>query len=1002
MLATFPLLIAMAAVSTASAAERVSYNQTIRPILSEHCFACHGPDSSARKKNLRLDQPDIAAAKLDDGRIAIVPGDANASELVRRIFNPNIDDRMPPADTHKPLSEAQKIALRTWIAQGAVYEKQWSFIEPVKPEPPQVKHPEQARNAIDHFVLAKLDAEGLAPAPPADRITLIRRLSLDLIGLPPTPDEVDAFVADTSPDAYDKLVDRLLANPAFGERMAIVWLDAARFSDTNGFSIDEHRNMWPWRDWVIDAFNRNEPYDQFITEQLAGDLLPNATDRQKLATGFLRNSMSTHEGGTLPEEYRVIYIGDKIDTVASSMLGLTLRCCQCHDHKYDPLTQHDYYSMFAFFGQSIEPGQGMHNADPPPVLDVEPVLGDVASMRADLQRRIDNLEHLRYAPTAALDRERAQWESQQFGSSKPHDDRFDFPPSEGDGAIVPQWIWAAQTSDGQHVTLHRTIALVAAPKRAQLYVCVDDGASVSLNGKPIGAVDTRQSWHGPITLDVTTALHIGDNALSIDAANVGGPAALLAIVAIEAADGSVQYIVSDGAWRVGEGDTTPATIIAPHGQGPWGQVFGPGAGSLDAALRTPINKRTRQQWHAIADAFAKASALMKLHVLNIDTEIGFLRKQIEAGKIRVMVMGEDPKPRPTYRLIRGQYDQPDKSQALAPDTPAALGPMPAGAPKNRLGLAMWLTDPHNPLTARVAVNRWWQMLFSRGLVATANDFGSQGQYPTHPELLDFLARTYIESGWDTKAMIRLIVTSATYRQSSNATRELLERDPENRLLARGARFRLPAELVRDNALAVSGLLDREMGGPSAFVPQPEGLWREISHFGYLGVIYTSQSFYPDEGADAHRRSVYTYWKRTSPPPAMAAFDAPTREVCTITRATTNTPLQSLVLLNDPQFVEASKALAMRVMHEGAKSADERLDDMMRRAAGRKPDADERTILKRRYEQSAARYAADPSSAAARLAVGEAPVDATLDPTQCAAWMDVASLILNLDEVITRE
>jgi len=806
----------VAALNTASPARgegRVSYNRDVRPILSSTCFACHGPDATHRKAGLRLDTPDGATLALESGARAIVPGEPSRSALIARIDHTDPAERMPPVESHKTLTEAQRRTLRDWIAQGAVYERHWSFITPRRPDLPRVKRDDWPRNPIDRFVLARLEVEGLSPSPQADRATLARRLHLDLTGLPPTPAEVDAFVNDAAPGAYERLVDRLLGSPHYGERMAMPWLDAARYADTNGFSIDEHRDMWAWRDWVINACNRNTPYDQFIVEQLAGDLLPNATVEQRVATGFLRNSMSTHEGGTLPQEYRVIYLADKVDTVATVMLGLTMRCAQCHEHKYDPVTQEEYYRFYAYFDRAIEPGHGANNANTPPMIDVKPLIGDVATMKQRLERRLQRLRDWR----------------DRLADKATHDD---------------------------------------------------------------------------------------------------------------------------------------ADVVA---------IFG--------------------------DQFVSNGTARK----TVEREIGVLEKTVKAGKVSVMVMQEQPKPGPTYLLQRGAYDQPDKSKPLAPGTPAALPPMPADAPPNRLGLARWLTHPDHPLTARVAVNRHWQMLFGRGLVATPNDFGAQGRMPSHPALLDWLARQYIDSGWDTKRLIKTIVMSATYRQSSAASPELFARDPDNRLLARGARFRMPAEMVRDNALAVAGLLVRYLGGPSVFPVQPPGLWREVSHYGYPNP-FTSHVYIPDTGDDLRRRSMYACWKRTSPPPAMSALDAPTREVCTVERSRTNTPLQALVLLNDPQFVDAARALAAMTMRRDTADNHDRLAFAFRRATLRDPSPRERSILMQRLTDARARYRDDADAAAALVKpVTYAPDGSdALDPAEHAAWTDVCNVILNLDETITKE
>ncbi|MEX0866274.1 MAG: PSD1 and planctomycete cytochrome C domain-containing protein [Pirellulales bacterium] len=786
----------------AVAAEAVQFNRDIRPLLSGACFHCHGPDAAHREADLRLDE---AAG------VQLAFGDGSDSEAWLRITSDDPHEQMPPPDSNKQLQPAEIALVKQWIEQGAEYQAHWSFVAPARPQPPEVKQADWPRNEIDRFVLSRLESENLSPSPEADRATLARRLYLDLIGLPPTPDEVEAFLADTTPDAYQRLVDRLLADKHHGERMALPWLDAARHADTNGFSIDDHRDVWAWRDWVINAYNNNMPYDQFITEQLAGDLLPQATVEQRVATGFLRNSMSTHEGGTLPEEYRVIYLADKVDTVATAMLGLTMRCAQCHDHKYDPISQEEFYRFYAYFDRAVEHGKGATNANTAPTLAVEPLIGDAAAMRDRLQQRVATLKS-----------------------------------------------WQQRLSDKQ---------ARAAPE--------------------------------------------------------------------------------------------------------------------------------------VQEAFRSDLVASGIALKTVNTEIGVLEKTIKDGRVTAMVMQEQPRPSPTYLLIRGAYDQPDKSKPLTPGTPAALPPLPDDAPPNRLGLANWLTRPDHPLTARVAVNRSWQMLFGNGLAGSVNDFGSQVGPPSHPELLDWLAVDFVENGWDTKRLIKQMVMSATYRQVSSASAELLARDPGNRLLARGARFRLPAELVRDNALAISGLLVRDVGGPSVYPLQPKGLWAEVSHYGYERP-FTAQVFIPDTGEALRRRSMYTFWKRTSPPPSLTALDAPTREVCTVERLSTNTPLQALVLLNEPQFVDAARALAAATIDAGGGDDQQRVAFAFRRATLREPNSREAAVLLGRLAAARQKYSEQPDEAA-RLA---APVTTEpfegLDPIEHAAWTVVCGVILNLDETISKE
>ena len=813
--------------------EPLSYNRDIRPILSDKCFSCHGPDSHKRSAELRLDTPDDGEGYVG-AYYAIEPGDPDASDVVSRIHTNNAKMKMPPSGSKLTLTDAEKALLVRWIKEGAKYESHWAFVKPALPELPAVNNEQWPINPIDHFVLSQLEVRDLKPSPPATKAQLLRRLTLDLTGLPPTAEELDAFLADKSADAYEKAVDRLLASPHFGERMALPWLDAARYADTNGFSIDDHRDMWLWREWVIDAYNRNMPYDQFVLQQLAGDLMPDATDQQRLATGFLRNSMNTHEGGTIPAEYRVIYIADKVDTVSTLFMGLTTRCAQCHDHKYDPISQKEYYEIYAFFDTAHEPGMGANNGNTDPIIRMDGPITDNAAFIKDTENRIATLRRYMIHPPELL-AERAQWEADAIKSAQ---------------------------------------------------------------------------------------------------------------------------------------------------------------GDLAAAIKTPAQTRTDAHWQTINEAFGKTTILFERHVSTIKREIAVLEKDLKAGQASVMVMKEQG-PRQTYVLTRGEYDKEDKSQPVKPGVPAVLPPIKrdvAGSDATRLDLARWLIDADHPLTARVAVNRYWQMLFGRGLVSTPNDFGMQGAYPTHPKLLDWLAVQYRDSGWDTKRLIKLMVMSATYRQSSQAPRERYEEDPQNELLARATRFRLPAEFVRDGALAIAGELDPRIGGPSVYPTQPHGLWREVSHFGY-GNAFTAQAFYPSDDAGLNRRSMYTFWKRTSPPPSLSAFDAPTREVCTVERLRTNTPMQALVLLNDPEYVHAAQALAELAIKEIEKGDEKRIAFMFRRATGRLPEPWETAMLVTQMGFAFEKYANDEE---ARIAL------TGRDSAELAALTSTAQIILNLDQTITRE
>ena len=757
---------------TLSAAERLSYSREVRPLLSDRCYKCHGPDSKTRKGELRLDQAADFLRPRTSGAV-VVPGEPERSVLIQRIFASDTDDRMPPPDSGLELTAVEKETLRRWVAEGGESEPHWSFVAPKKVPLPRVFDKAWPRSPVDHFILAKLAKEGLRPSAEADRHTLLRRVTYDLTGLPPTLEEITAFLADAAPDAYEKVIDRLLASPRFGERMAVDWLDVARYADTNGFQYDLPRTMWRWRDWVIEAYNRNLSYDRFTIEQLAGDLLPDATLDQRIATGFNRNHPFTIEPGVIDEEYRVQYVSDRVMTMGFAFLGLTIDCSKCHDHKFDPITQKDYYSMFAFFNNVPENG---------------------------------------------------------FNEGKP--------------VVVPP-----------------AIAAPTAEQRARLEA---------------------------IAAELT--------------------------------------------------------------------------GAQEAEVRTALQAEQRS---------------------------------IEASVVETMVMVEMPKPRPAFVLERGHYDQP--GEPVTARTPSSLPPLPEGAPANRLGLAQWMTRPENPLFARVAVNRFWKMLFGTGIVATLNDFGSQGAAPTHPELLDWLAVEFRETGWDTKGLLRELVLSATYRQASEVTPDLLAADPENDWLARMPRRRLSAEMIRDGALAMSGLLVNKIGGPSVYPYQPSGLWEVLTiRPGY------QMTYVQGKDADLYRRGLYTFWKRASPSPSLQTFDAPDREYCVVGRHKTTTPLQALVLLNDPTYVEAARQLGTRMINEGGATLDERFAFAFGLATSRKPSDSELAVLKRVFFSQAERFEANPEAARKLLSAGASPVDQNLDPVELACYSIVASTILNLDETITRE
>ncbi|MDA0991689.1 MAG: DUF1549 domain-containing protein, partial [Verrucomicrobia bacterium] len=870
---------------TSALADDIDFNRDIRPILSENCFHCHGPSEKGRKAKLRLDLPEVAYAEREGVR-AIVPGDLKRSEVAYRIRATDAEDLMPPSDSHYALVEFQKVLIEQWIKAGAEYKGHWAFIPP-KPDTTQT-----IQDLIDNEIRARLSRDRLKPSPGADRETLIRRLSLDVRGLPPTLKEVDDFLTDTSARAWETLVDRMLASTACAERLALDWLDVARYADSNGYSIDDHREMWVWRDWVIHAFMQNKPYDEFLLEQLAGDLLPEATPQQKMATGFLRNSMNTHEGGTLPEEYRVAYLVDKVDTVASTFLGLTLKCAQCHDHKYDPITQKDYYRFYAFFNSATEKGMGAENGNTAPVIKTPSPLQNDAQWAALLSSRIARLTSIR---NHLHEREPESFEAWKSGVLEKYPattltggaeallSRREF--SLPEGPEQPDWIWSEASGSTLHIQFRKALVIKEDLQSAYVYFSVDNSADLYVNGRKAGHI---AHWNEPPVHEITTDLHAGTNVIAIDAVNSGGVGGLIAWVQLDYRGEPSTYVLSDTNWLwtpsvdrgVAESLSADAEWRAPvslgkYGVEPWQRLeFNGEAGvSLEKArahiLRKDPALRSAEEQTLVTDAFSRqaGSELNKRFVKDLSIEIGSAEKQLkEGGQASVMIMdvnGANTAP----ILIRGQYDQP--GEEVSAGVPEIFPQLPEGEVPNRLALARWMIADEQPLTARVAVNRYWQMIFGTGLVRTSEDFGAQGEWPSHLQLLDTLAVRFREDGWDVKQLLKAMVMSETYQQCSEVSAHALDVDPENRLLARAPRQRLQAELLRDNALAISGLLNPTIGGPSVFPDQPDGLWRQISHFGHG--VFTAQSYYADIGDSARRRSMYTFWKRTAPPPNMAIF-----------------------------------------------------------------------------------------------------------------------------------
>jgi hypothetical protein len=1071
-----------------TAVKKVDFNRDIRPVLSDTCFKCHGPDGNQRMANLRLDDTEGLFVDRGGYRI-IVPGNSAQSKLYQKISSTDESFRMPPVYSGRSLTPKQIELIKEWIDQGAKWEMLWSFVPPKRPPVPEVKDKAWPRNALDNFVLARLESEGLKPSPEADKATLLRRVYFDLTGLPPTPAEIDAFLADRSPDAYEKRVDQLLASPHYGERMAMPWLDLARYSDTHGYHIDSLRNMWAWRDWLIKAFNQNMPYDEFTIEQIAGDLLPSATMDQKIASGFNRNHMITLEGGAIPQEYHVEYVVDRVSTTSTAFLGLTMGCARCHDHKFDPITQKDFYRFFAFFNCVPERGLDGFTGNAVPVLpmpshaqqqqldslktqiagtlatlpekeilaqrndwqksafaslpeptreglaayypfdgdltdasgfhqDGEAVRGEVVYEEARVAKGADFSSETQVAFANNGDFERskpfalglwvapsgvvpveilqkrsaaANWQGWELADAKPV---FDGRQKRATRFILrmanrwPKDAIEVQTKDPQQIdSMHHLVIEYDGSGKAS-------GIAIYVDGKRVGTSVLKDHLTG----DFRTAalLEAGDQNLGTP---FEGRMDDLRIYNRRLSDSEVEDLAirlpARALLMALEG--RPAQEIASiQPEKPPEEVQ---IGMEDKAETKEEKEKSleKDRQTRLSEYFLKYGAPEKERQLY--AHLQDLRKQkdkLEDSIPTVMIMAETKKPRDTFVLGRGQYDNP--KEKVSPGVPAFLPPMAPGLPMNRLGLAKWIVSPGNPLTARVAVNHFWQEYFGIGIVKTSDDFGSQGEMPSHPQLLDWLATEFVQTGWNVKAMQQLIVTSATYRQSSRVTPELEERDPENRLLARGPRFRLPAELIRDNALAASGLLDTRVGGPSVYPYQPKGLWEEMA----FGSGFSGQSYTESIGRDLYRRSMYTVWKRTVSPPALVTFDAPDREKCTARRSVTNTPLQALVLLNDPTYVEAARFLAARMLTQGGDTAAGRINLAFRLATGRFPDPQERAVLVEAGQEALADYRQHSGQAAALLAVGASRCDPRFNPSELAAWTTVASIILNLDETITKE
>jgi hypothetical protein len=1018
----------------------VEFNRDVRPILSDKCYVCHGPDAAAKHVPFRLDSEAAAKADLGGGRRAIVEGNADASELVKRTAATKPALRMPPAASGLTLNASEIATLREWVAEGAKWQKHWSFIPPVRPPVPQVKSAAWVRRPIDAFVLQKLEREGLAPSAEAKRETLIRRLSLDLTGLPPTPAEIDAFLADRSPNAYEKVVDRLLASPRYGERMAFRWLDAARYADTNGYQFDGERVMWRWRDWVIDAFNRNLPFDQFALDQIAGDMLPNATLEQKMATGFNRNHRANTEDGIIPEEYAVEYVVDRVETTSAVFLGATLGCARCHNHKYDPFTQKEFYQVFAYLNNIPEQGRAMKYGNSEPMIPA-PTQAQQAALAAIEQRYRVAEDSLRKQETS-IARDQKQWERRlsapfYWAPSRALDTVVSF--EDGSGAksgsskieFVPGRTGSAGLFDGKVFLNRGPAARFDIEDRFSLSAWIysdeiPDGSVMSrMADNPEGKGFGVHMDKGKIHVNITS--NWVNDAIRVETERALEPKAWRHIAVTYSgsrmAEGIHVYIdghlektkvlldtlyrpfrnagkIFDEPFRIGTGWGPERRFRGRIGEV---RVYSRVLDDRDLAVlalgesvndiaREPEAQRSRVEEVALRSAYLATAAPAEIRKLSeqLDALLDE-RAKLEISFPTVMVMAESNPPKSTFLLVRGAYDHP--GEKVTPGVPAVLPPLPANAPNNRLGFAEWVVDPGNPLLARVTVNRFWQMYFGTGIVKTVEDFGSQGEWPSNQDLLDWLATEFVRSGWDVKSLQKLIVTSATYRQSSEASADLLQRDPENRLLARGPRFRLPAEMIRDQALSAAGLLVEKIGGRSVKPYQPEGLWKEIS--------MQDMDYVQGHGDDLYRRSLYTFWKRTIAPPGMINFDSANREACVVRETRTNTPLQALNLMNDVTYVEAARFIGQRMMKEGGTGAENRLRYGFRLVNGNWPSGAQQDVLlaNLRFHLD---YFSDPAKVDAYLQHGESQPDPKLDRRELAAYASVGSLLLNLDESMTKE
>ncbi|HEY3898604.1 MAG TPA: DUF1553 domain-containing protein [Chthoniobacter sp.] len=1032
-----PIAIALSGGSVLGAAsDRVDFNRDIQPILSDNCYKCHGPDEHARKAKLRLDRKEGAFGKNEDGRAIVAPGKPDDSELITRVLSTDPDEVMPTPKSNHKLTDAQKDLFKRWVEQGAPWAEHWSFVAPQKAEIPK---PDPTvgvvRNVIDNFVLDHLTKENLQQAPEADKNRLLRRVTLDLTGLPPTPQEIDAFLADQAPDAYEKVVDRLLASPRYGERMVWEWLDAARYADTNGYQGDPTRAMWYWRDWVIKALNENMPFDQFTIEQLAGDLLPDGADTadgrkntfmaswvqdakldQLIATGFHRNHMINGEGGRIPEESRVEYVMDRVETTGTVWMGLTLNCCRCHDHKFDPVKQREYYQLSAYFNSIEESGGNDAGGYAKPIISLA---SPEQQAKVDAAKAAETAANKERADLEkGLREEQPAWEESLVDGAKlasvewhplvPNElssEKGATLTQQADGSVLAsgsnpetdEFVFGATTSLRNPTAVRLEVlpddSLAShGPGRAPNGSWVLSEFQMLGEGKPVELVAAHADFEQP-GWPLANALDGKDETGWGTWPQVGKPHEAvfemktkfkvrsssdvrdaMLLFRLQFRSAHKQHVI--GKFRISITDS-PAVLLRPVPE------------EVKAAVAVESAKRTDAQKKTISDFYLASDSRLIVAKKKAD-DAKAARERIERETPRTMVMRDRPEPRDTYILVKGAYDK--YADKVEHGTPAFLPPLPPDAPKNRLALARWLVSPEHPLTARVIVNRYWQTFFGRGIVKTTGDFGLQGDKPTHPQLLDWLARDFIDSGWDVKRMMRMIVTSATYRQSSVIPAGMAERDPENKLLARGPRFRIPSWMLRDQALAASGLLVEKLGGPPVKVYQPANIWEDAS----FGQIKYTQ----DHGDALYRRSLYIFWRRIVAPTLF--FDVANRQQCTVNAGRTNTPLHALVTMNDVTYIEAARALGERMLKQGGDTDAERLRYGFRLCIARFPTEKESTLLTSSLARFRQEYANDEDSAKKLITTGESKPDPNLPPRELAAHTGLALLLLNLDETLTKE